>query len=124
MLWVVQPTWSTGDDPRERKRLEREQQQQDDIFDSLRKEALENPKVMQGRFSAHPSLSFDSEQTAILKMCLIKLLSEGVDKFDIFEKKKAKDQNYVHWLEDPTSLGWLRKVFKEYMDVQGVMACL
>ena len=37
---------------------------------------------------------------------------------------KAKDQNYVHWLEDPTSLGWLRKVFKEYMNVQGVMACL
>ena len=78
---------------------------------------------MQGRLAEHPSLSFNSEQTAILKMCLIKLLSEVVDKFDVLEKRKAQDQNYVHWLEDPTSLRWLRKV-KEHMDVQGSMACL
>ena len=38
--------------------------------------------------------------------------------------EEAKDQNYVHWLEDPTALGWLRNVFKEHMDVQGAMACL
>jgi hypothetical protein len=106
--------WPEGEDPRERKRLEREQQQKDDIFDSLRKEAVKNEKVMQGRLAAHPSLSFNSEQTAILKMCLIKLLSEAVDKFDVLEKRKAKDQNYVHWLEDPSALGWLRNVFKEY----------
>jgi hypothetical protein len=37
-----------------------------------------------------------------------------VDKFDVLEKRKAKDQNYVHWLEDPSTLGWLRNVFKEY----------
>ena len=78
--------WPEGEDPRERKRLEREQQQKDDIFDSLRKEALKNEKVMQGRLAAHPSLSFNSEQTAILKMCLIKLLSEAVD-FDVLEKR-------------------------------------
>jgi len=47
-----------------------------------------------------------------------------VDKFDVLEKRKAKDQNYVHWLEDPSALGWLRNVFKEYLDVQGAMACL
>ena len=76
---------------------------------------------MQGRLAAHPSLSFNSEQTAILKMCLIKLLSEAVDKFDVLEKRKAKDQNYVHWLEDPSALGWLRNVFKEYLDVQGAI---
>eukprot|EP00435_Cladocopium_sp_Y103_P023123 s172_g5.t1 len=79
---------------------------------------------MQGRLSAHPSFSFNREQTAILKMCLIKLLSEAVDKFDVFDKKKAKDQTDVHWLEDPTALGWLRNVLKKHMDVQGVIACL
>jgi hypothetical protein len=39
--------WPEGEDPRERKRLEREQQQKDDIFDSLRKEALKNEKDLQ-----------------------------------------------------------------------------
>eukprot|EP00435_Cladocopium_sp_Y103_P024430 s393_g6.t1 len=108
--------WPEGEGPRERKRLEREQQEKDNIFENFRKEALSNPKVMQGKLAAHPSISFDSEQTAILKMCLIKLLSTAVDEFDKLEKKKG-DQNYVHWLEDPTALGWLQRIFKDYMDL-------
>ena len=115
--------WPEGEGPRERKRLEREQQDQDNIFENFRKEALRNPKVMQGKLAAHPSISFDSEQTAILKMCIINLLSSAVDKFDKTEKKKD-DQSYVHWLEDPTSLGWLQRILKDYMRVQGAMACL
>eukprot|EP00435_Cladocopium_sp_Y103_P007263 s3374_g2.t1 len=115
--------WPAGEDPRERKRLEREQQEKDNIFDNFRKESLKNPKVMQGKLASHPSLSFDSEQTAVLKMCLIKLLSEAVEKFEAMEKKKG-DQNYIHWLEDPTALGWLKRIFQDYMVVQGTMACL
>ena len=97
--------WPEGEGPKERKRPEREQQEQDNIFENFRKESLKNPKVMQGKLSVHPSISFDSEQTAVLKMCLIKLLSAAVDEFDKMERKKD-DQNYVHWLEDPTALGW------------------
>ena len=115
--------WPAGEDPREKKRLEREQQAKDDIFDSFRKESLKNPKVMQGKLSSHPTLAFDSEQTAVLKMCLIKLLSESIEKFEVLEKKKG-DQNYTHWLEDPAALGWLQRIFKDYMMVQGAMACL
>ena len=107
--------WPEGEDPRERKRLEREQQQKDDIFDSLRKEALKNEKVMQGRLAAHPSLSFNSEQTAILKMCLIKLLSEAVD-FDVLEKRPR-----TRTMSTGLKIPQLRNVFKEYLDVQGAI---
>ena len=49
--------WPQGEDPRERKRLEKEQQDKDDIFETFRRESLSNPKVMQGRLSAHTSFS-------------------------------------------------------------------
>jgi hypothetical protein len=84
--------WPEGEGPKERKRLEREQQEQDNIFENFRKESLKNPKVTQGKLSVHPSISF-GEQTAVLKMCLIKLLSAAVDEFDKMEKKKEDDQN-------------------------------
>ena len=32
-------------------------------------------------------------------------------------EKKKDDQNYVHWLEDPTALGWVQRIFKDYMKV-------
>ena len=115
--------WPQGEDPRERKRLEKEQQDKDDIFETFRRESLSNPKVMQGRLSAHTSFSFNSEQTAVLKMCLIKLLSESVDEFEAYDKRKH-DHNYVHWLQDPTALSWLKNSLKEYMIVEGAMACL
>ena len=35
--------------------------------------------------------------------------------------EEARDQNYVHWLEDPTALGWLRNIFKEQLGVQGAV---
>ena len=115
--------WPEGQDPREKKRLEKEQQEKDDIFETFRRESLKNPKVMQGRLSAHPSFSFNSEQTAVLKMALIKLLSESVDEFEAYDKRKH-DHNYVHWLQDPTALSWLKNILKEYMIVEGAMACL
>ena len=114
--------WPEGQDPREKKRLEKEQQEKDDIFETFRRESLKNPKVMQGRLSAHPSFSFNSEQTAVLKMALIKLLSESVDEFEAYDKRKH-DHNYVHWLQDPTALSWLKNILKEYMIVEGAMAC-
>ena len=116
--------WPEGEDPREKRRLEKEEREKEDIFETFRREALKNEKVMQGKLAAHPSLAFDSEQTAVLKMCLIKLLSESVIKFEDLEKKKKADQNYVHWLEDPTALSWMQRTFKDYLKINGVMACL
>ena len=40
--------WPGGENPRQRKQLEREQRQKDNVFDSFREEALKNPKLMQG----------------------------------------------------------------------------
>ena len=95
----------------------------DDIFDDFRTEALENPKVMQGKLSADPSLSFSSEQTAILKLCFIRLLTESIHNFEKAEKEKV-DHNYIHWLKDPVPFGWIKRVLEEHMTFRGAMACL
>ena len=104
--------WPEGEGPKERKRLEREQQEQDNIFENFRKESLKNPKVMQGKLSVHPSISF-GEQSAVLKMCLIKLLS-GVRQDG---EEEGGRPELLHWLEDPTALGWVQRIFKDYMKV-------
>ena len=59
----------------------------------------------------------------MLKVCLTKLLSSAIEEFEKLDKKKT-DDNYVYWHEDPTALSWLKKVFKEHMELQGCMACL
>ena len=46
-----------------------------------------------------------------------------MDEFEAYDKRKH-DHNYVHWLQDPTALSWLKNSLKEYMIVEGAMACL
>ena len=82
-----------------------ETNERDYIMAKFKKEALLNEKVMRGKLAAHHAISFDSEQTAILKMCLVKLLAESVSKCEELEKKKGQ-HDYVHWLEDSVALSW------------------
>lgn len=97
--------WPEGDDPRDKRKMIKEQQEKDYIMEKFKKEALLNEKVMRGKLAAHHAISFDSEQTAILKMCLVKLLAESVSKCEELEKKKGQ-HDYVHWLEDSVALSW------------------
>ena len=115
--------WPEGEDPREKKKIAKEQQQQEDIFETFRREALKNEKVLQGKMSIHPDFAMNNEQTAIFKMCMLKLLSEALASFEELEQNKL-EHNYTHWLEDPTSMSWLKKIFLDYMVIEGVLASL
>ena len=115
--------WPEGDDPRDKRKMIKEQQDRDNIMEKFKKEALQNEKVMHGKLAAHPDIAFDSEQTAILKMCLVRLLAESINKFEELEKKKGH-HDYVHWLEDSVAMSWMKRTLKEYLDVHGVLACL
>lgn len=100
--------WPEGDDPRGKRKMIKEQQDRDNIMEKFKKEALQNEKVMRGKLAARPDISFDSEQTAILKMCLVRLLAESVNKFEELEKKKGQ-HDYVHWLEDSVAMSWMKE---------------
>ena len=111
--------WPEGEDPREKKKIAKEQQQQEDIFETFRREALKNEKVLQGKMSIHPDFAMNNGQTAIFKMCMVKLLSEALASFEELDQNKL-EHNYTHWLEDPTSMSWLKKIFLDYMVIEGV----
>ena len=115
--------WPEGEDPREKKKIAKEQQQQEDIFETFRREALKNEKVLQGKMSIHPDFAMNNEQTAIFKMCMVKLLSEALTSFEELDQNKL-EHNYTHWLEGPTSMSWLKKIFLDYMVIEGVLASL
>ena len=115
--------WPAGENPREKKRLEEEKRQGDDIFENFRNKALKDPRVLKGKMSIHTDFALNNEQMSVLKMVLVKLLQESIDEFEALDKEK-KQHDYVHWLEDPTAFSWLKKVFQDYIDVKGISAHL
>ena len=48
--------WPEGEDPREKRRIIKEQQDRDNIMENFKKEALQNEKVMRGKLAAHPDM--------------------------------------------------------------------
>ena len=115
--------WPTGEGPKDKKKAEQERREQDDLWETFRKEAIKNEKVGAGKVSAHSDFAFDNEQLLIFKMVMVKLLDESIKEFELAEMEK-RDYEQTHWLQDPIALGWLKKVFKDYMNVQGVMSNL
>ena len=73
--------------------------------------------MMQGKIAVHSSMAFGSDQTAVFKLCLIRILTEKAEKDKI-------EIDYVHWLKDPIPFGWLKKILTEHMSFRGAMACL
>ena len=115
--------WPEGEGPKDKKKAEQERREQDDLWETFRKEAIKNEKVGAGKVSAHSDFAFDNEQLLIFKMVMVKLLDESIKEFELAEMEK-RDYEQNHWLQDPTALGWIKKVFKDYMDVKGVMSNL
>ena len=56
-------------------------------------------------------------------MVMVKLLDESIKEFELAAMEK-RDYEQAHWLQDAIALGWLKKVFKDYLNVQGVMSNL
>ena len=115
--------WPSGEAPKEKKKAAQEQKEQVDLRETFRKEALKNEKTNSGKISAHPDFAFNNEQLSIFKMVMVKLLDESIKGFEEAEKEK-RELDYYHWLQDPTAMGWIKKIFQEYMTVQAVMSCL
>ena len=105
------------------RRVAREKQEKEDIFETFRRDALRNEKVLKGRMSIHPDFAMNNDQTAIFKMAMVKLLSETLSVFEELNKNKV-EHNDMNWLEDPTTLSWLKRIFQDYMIVEGVQASL
>ena len=115
--------WPAGEGPKDKKKAEQEQREQDDLWETFRKEAIKNEKVGAGKVAAHSDFAFDNEQLLIFKMVMVKLLDESIKEFELAEMEK-REYEQTHWLQDPVALGWIKKVFKDYMNVQGVMSNL
>jgi len=99
---------------RERKKAEKEQKEQEDLFDLFRKESMKNDKIQKGKLSIHSDIAFNNEQASIFKMIMVKLLDESIKGYEEADKEK-KNLPETQWLQDPVALGWLRKIFVDYM---------
>ena len=115
--------WPDGENPRDLKKAEKEQQEKEDIFETFRRESLKNEKIQKGKLSIHADIAFNNEQASVFKMVMVKLLDEAIKGLEEADNKKEPLPE-AHWLLDPTALGWLRKILSEVMDAKGALACL
>ena len=50
--------WPDGENPRDLKKAEKEQQEKEDIFETFRRESLKNEKIQKGKLSIHADIAF------------------------------------------------------------------